>query len=42
MKSALLFYLNMLKDITDIVFELNPYDPYVANKFIGGKKMTIC
>ena len=23
-------------------FELNPYDPCVANKMIGGKQMTVC
>ena len=24
------------------VFELNPYDPFAANKVIEGKNMTIC
>ena len=23
-------------------FELNPYEPCVANKTIGGKQMTVC
>ena len=42
MKSALLFYLNMLKDMEVAVFEFNTYDTFAANKVIGGKNMTLC
>ena len=23
-------------------FKLNPYDPYIANKMVNGKQMTVC
>jgi hypothetical protein len=39
--SALLFYLKLLKDLEDNGFELNPYDPCVANKMVNGKQFTI-
>jgi len=42
MKSALLFYRKLVADLTSIGFEINPYDPCVANKLIDGKQMTIC
>ncbi len=42
MKSALLFYWKLVADLKSIGFEVNPYDPCVANKIINGKQMTIC
>jgi hypothetical protein len=41
LRSALLFYQKMLKDLEDNGFELNPYDPCIANKVINGKQFTI-
>jgi len=42
MKSALLFYRKLVADLTSIGFDINPYDPCVANKMIDDKQMTIC
>ena len=42
MKSALLFYRKLVADLVSLGYELNPYDPCVANKNINGKQMTIC
>jgi hypothetical protein len=44
MKSAMLFYCKLVADLRSIGFELNPYDPCVANKIIDGdgEQMTIC
>jgi hypothetical protein len=39
---ASLYYRKFTKRLTEIRFELNPYDPCVANKTIKGKQMTIC
>jgi hypothetical protein len=41
LRSALFFNLKLLKDLEDYGFELNPYDPCVANKMINGKQFTI-
>jgi hypothetical protein len=40
--SLLLYYRKFTKSLTQIGFEINPYDPCVANKIIEGKQMTIC
>ena len=37
MMSALLFYRKLVDDLTSIGFDINPYDPCVANKMIDGK-----
>jgi hypothetical protein len=42
MKSALLFYRKLVADLRSIGFELNPYDPCVANKIIDGHQLTVC
>jgi Reverse transcriptase (RNA-dependent DNA polymerase) len=42
LKGALLFYKKLTNDLLSIGFELNPYDPCVANKIIGGQQMTLC
>ena len=41
MKAALLFYLKFVKNIKSIGFELNPYDPCVANKIVDGAQLTV-
>ena len=41
LKAALLFYTRLVKDLTDYGFEINPYDPCVANKVVNGKQLTI-
>jgi hypothetical protein len=42
MKSALLVYSKLVADLTSLGYEINPYDPCVANKIINGKQMRIC
>ena len=42
MKSALLFYRKLVADLRSIGFDLNPYDPCVANKIVDGHQMTVC
>jgi hypothetical protein len=42
MVASLLYYRKFTKSLMDIGFEINPYDPCVANKMIEGKQMTIC
>ena len=41
LRSALLFYRNMVKDIEGYGFQIKPYDPCVANKMINCKQMTV-
>ena len=41
LKSALLFYHEIWGDLHTNGFEINPYDPCVANKTIEGHQMTI-
>ena len=38
---SLLYYCKFNKSLTSIWFEINPYDPCVANKVIDGSQMTI-
>ena len=38
--SALLFYRKLVKYIEAYVFQINPYDPCMANKMINDKQMT--
>ena len=42
MVASLLYYRKFTKSLTENGFEINPYDPCVANKMIGDKQMTIC
>ena len=42
LKAALLFYNKFVKDIKEIGFKLNPYDPCVANRVIEGSQQMIC
>ncbi len=41
MKSALLFYRKLISELKGMGFEVNPYDPCVANKMINGSQMTV-
>ncbi len=41
MKRALLFYRKLVSELQEMGFEMNPYDPCVANKMVNGIQMTI-
>jgi hypothetical protein len=41
MKSALLFYRKLIKELKKMGFEINPYDPCMANKLVERKQMTV-
>ena len=41
MKNALLFYRKLVSELKQMGFEINPYDPCVANKMVNGTQMTI-
>ena len=42
MVASLLYYRKFTKSLLSTGFEINPYDPCVANKVVDGKQMTIC
>ena len=41
MKAALLFYIKFVENLKIIGFQLNPYDPCVANKIGDGAQLTV-
>ena len=41
LQSALLFYQKLRGELEDYGFEVNPYDPCVANKVVNGSQMTV-
>jgi hypothetical protein len=41
MKAALLYYQCFIADFNSICFEVNPYDPCVANKVVQGRQLTV-
>ena len=41
MKAALLFYIKFVKSLLSIGFQLNPYDPCVANKTVENFQLTV-
>ena len=41
LQSSLLYYKKFSSDIKEIGFEINPYDPCVANRIVNGKQHTI-
>ncbi len=41
MKSTLLFYRKLVSELQEMGFEINPYDPCVANKMANWTQMTI-
>ena len=42
LRAALLFYKRLRSNLEDMGFEVNPYDPCVANTMVNGKQMTVC
>ena len=42
LRAALLFYKRLRKDLETMGFEVNPYDPCVANKMVNGAQCTVC
>ena len=40
--SAMMFYKYLRSPVEEIGFEINPYDPCVANMMIEGSQMTFC
>ena len=42
LRAALLFYKRLRSDMENMGFEVNPYEPCVANKMVNGSQMTIC
>ncbi len=36
LKSALMFYKNLVTELESIGFKLNPYDPYIADHMVNG------
>ena len=42
LRAALLFYKRLRSNLEGMGFEVNPYDPYVVNKMVNGKQITIC
>ena len=41
MKAALLFYNKSVENLQSIGFQLNPYDPCVANTIVDGAQLTV-
>ena len=41
MKAALLFYIKFVENLKSIGFQLNPYNPCVANKIVDGAQLTV-
>eukprot|EP00804_Cyclotella_cryptica_P008705 CCRYP_018534-RA/>CCRYP_018534-RA protein AED:0.44 eAED:0.44 QI:0/-1/0/1/-1/0/1/0/198 len=41
LRSALLFYLKLRKDLEAFGFMINDYDPCIANKMVNGTQMTV-
>ncbi len=41
MRSALLFYLKLRKDLEAFGFVVNDYDPCIANKMVNGAQKTV-
>jgi hypothetical protein len=42
MVPSLLYYRKFTKSLASVRFEINPYNPCVANKIVDGQQMTIC
>jgi hypothetical protein len=42
MVASLLYYRKFTKSLKSVRFEINPYNPCVANKIVDGTQMTIC
>ena len=42
MVASLFYYWKFTNSLTSIGFDINPYDPCIANKVIDGSHITIC
>ena len=42
LRAALLFCNRLRSDLEEMGFEVNPYNPCVANKMVNGKQMAVC
>ena len=42
LRAALLFYKRLRKDLEDMGFEVNPYDPSLANMMVNEAYGTVC
>ena len=42
LRAALLFYKRLRKDLENMGFGVNPYDPCVANMMVNGAQCTVC
>ena len=42
MQAALLWYRTFVKYLKADGFEINKYDPCIANKIVNGKQCTVC
>jgi hypothetical protein len=41
MKSTLLFYRKLVSELQEMGFEINPYNPCVANKMVNGTQLMV-
>ena len=41
LRAALLFYRKLRRDLEEMGFEVNPYDPCVANRDVNGAQCTV-
>lgn len=41
LRAAFLFYRKLRADLEDMEFEVNPYDPCVANKIVNGSQCAV-
>ena len=41
LRSAILFYKKLQKELEDMDFKINPYDPCVSKKLVNGSQMTV-
>ena len=41
MKSALIFYRKLISELKGMGFEVNPYDPCVANKMVNSSQLMV-
>ena len=42
LRAALLFYKRLRSTLEEMGFEINPYDPCVANMVVEGGQITVC
>ena len=41
LRSALMFYRKLVKDLEEYGFEINPYNPCLSNKMVNGSQMKV-